>query len=58
MKISMRKFICRFLKNRSGVTGIEYGLIASLVAITIVGAATRIGTAELSVTFTKINAAF
>jgi pilus assembly protein Flp/PilA len=58
MKMSMRKFICRFLKSRSGVTAIEYGLIASLIAVTIVGAVSRIGTTELSSTFAKINAAF
>ena len=58
MKISMRTFIRRFVKSRGGVTSIEYALIASLVAITIVGAATRIGAAELQVTFAKINAAF
>ena len=58
MKISMRTFIRRLAKCRSGVTSIEYAMIASLVAITIVGAATRIGSAELQVTFAKINAAF
>ena len=56
MKMSMRAFIRSFMKNRSGVTGIEYGLIASLVAITIVGAVSHIGQAELSTTFAKVNA--
>jgi len=57
-KIAMRKFASFFFKSRSGVTSIEYGLIASLVAITIVGAVSRIGAAELETTFAKINAAF
>jgi len=58
MKISMRKFIYRFLQSQSGTTAIEYGLIASLVAITIVGGLSRIGNTELSVTFARVNAAF
>jgi pilus assembly protein Flp/PilA len=56
MKISMRAFIRSFIKDRSGVTGIEYGLIASLVAITIVGAVSNIGQTELKTTFVKVNA--
>jgi len=56
--MSMRKFICRVLKTQIGTTSIEYGLIGRLIAITIVGAVSNIGATELSVTFTKVNAAF
>ena len=34
----MKKLFVRFLKDQSGVTAIEYGLIAGLVAVTIIGA--------------------
>ncbi|HEX3701195.1 MAG TPA: Flp family type IVb pilin [Phenylobacterium sp.] len=31
----MSKFVSRFLKDQSGATAIEYGLIAALVAVAI-----------------------
>ncbi|MNJ01558.1 Flp/Fap pilin component [compost metagenome] len=34
----MRRFIGRFLRNESGATAIEYGLIAGLVFLAIVAA--------------------
>lgn len=34
----------RFLKDRKGATAIEYGLIAMLIAVAIVGSATQVGT--------------
>lgn len=33
----------KFLKNESGATAIEYALIASLIAMSIIGGATVIG---------------
>jgi pilus assembly protein Flp/PilA len=42
-----------FLSNQSGVTAIEYGLIAALVGVAIVAGATSLGT-TLSSTFTNI----
>ena len=36
--------ISRFLKNESGATAIEYGLIAGLISIVIIGAVTSLGT--------------
>lgn len=35
--------VIQFLKDEDGVTAIEYGLIASLVAVAIVGGATALG---------------
>ena len=32
----MSKFVTRFLKNESGATAIEYGLIAALIAVVLV----------------------
>ena len=46
----MGKFILNFIRNESGVTAIEYGLIASLISIGIVAAVTSIGS-DLKTTF-------
>jgi len=45
----------RFAKNESGATAIEYGLIAALIAVVIIGAVTAVGT-SLSTTFTAVAA--
>ena len=50
----MSKFVSRFLKDESGATAIEYGLIAALIAAVIVTAVTNIGS-KLNTTFTGIN---
>jgi len=39
----MRKFIKTFARDESGATAIEYALIAALIAVAIVGAATTLG---------------
>lgn len=39
----MTQFLNRFLKDESGATAIEYGLIAALISITIISAASAIG---------------
>jgi pilus assembly protein Flp/PilA len=44
----------RFIKNQSGATAIEYGLIAALIAVVIIGAVTAVGT-SLSTTFTTVS---
>lgn len=36
--------IKRFLKDETGTTAIEYGLIAMLIAIAVIGGATQVGT--------------
>lgn len=43
----------RFLKDEEGVTAIEYGLIAALIAVVIIGAVTAVGT-DLDATFDKV----
>jgi pilus assembly protein Flp/PilA len=48
------KTIARFLKNEDGATAIEYGLIAALIAVVIIGAVTAVGT-NLSTTFTNVS---
>ena len=39
----MSKIVSRFVKDESGATAIEYGLIAALIAVAIIGGATAIG---------------
>ena len=51
----MRSMI-RFLKQDEGATAIEYGLIASLIAVAIVGILLALGP-TLNTTFTKVNTA-
>ncbi len=38
------KKLMRFLKDEDGVTAIEYGLIAALIAVVIIVAVTLVGT--------------
>ena len=40
----MTKFITKFVKDESGATAIEYGLIAALIAVVIITAVTTLGT--------------
>ena len=51
----MFRLISRFVSDESGVTAIEYGLIASLIAVVIIGAVGLVGT-QLSATFQTIQA--
>jgi pilus assembly protein Flp/PilA len=50
----MTKFVERFLKDESGATAIDYGLIAALIAVVIVTAVTTIGT-RLNTKFTAVG---
>ncbi|WP_018688862.1 Flp family type IVb pilin [Ahrensia kielensis] len=45
--------LTRFLKDESGATAIEYGLIAALIAVAIIAGATSLGS-ELNVKFNSI----
>ena len=47
-------FLAKFVRNESGATAIEYGLIAALISIVIVGALTTIGT-NLNTGFTAVG---
>jgi pilus assembly protein Flp/PilA len=47
--------IHKFLKDRSGVTAIEYGLIAGLIAVVIIAVVTTIGT-DLTNLFNDVSA--
>ena len=48
------KLVARFLKNESGATAIEYGLIAALISVAIIGGATAVG-GGVNNTFTNIK---
>ena len=39
----MSKFVTRFLKDESGATAIEYGLIAALIAVVLIGSLKMVG---------------
>ena len=49
----MRKIVNRFAKDESGATAIEYGLIAALISVVIIGVLTTIGT-NLEAKFNEI----
>jgi len=49
----MYKIFNKFIKDESGATAIEYGLIAALIAVVIIGAVTAVGT-NLQGTFNNI----
>jgi pilus assembly protein Flp/PilA len=51
----MKTLFQRFAKDESGVTAIEYGLIAALIAVVIITAVTSVGT-TLSGTFNTVAA--
>jgi pilus assembly protein Flp/PilA len=53
---SMSRFITSFLKNESGATAIEYGLIAGLIAVAIIVTVTTTGGA-VSTTFGTVAGA-
>jgi len=51
----MTKIFARFVKDESGATAIEYGLIASLIAVAAIVAMTTVGT-KLQSTFSNVSA--
>lgn len=52
----MTKLIARFRKNESGATAIEYGLIAALISVAIIGGASTLGT-DIAQKFRDISTA-
>lgn len=46
--------ISRFVRDESGATAIEYGLIAALIAVVIITGVTAVGT-QLSSLFTTLS---
>jgi len=50
----MSGILSRFVRDKSGATAIEYGLIAALIAVVIIGAVSTVGT-KLSTTFNTVS---
>jgi pilus assembly protein Flp/PilA len=50
----MKNIVARFVKCESGATAIEYGLIAALIGVVVIGAVTAVGT-EVKGTFEDIK---
>ena len=50
----MKSIFSRFAHDESGATAIEYGLIAALISVVIIGAITAVGT-KLSTTFNSVS---
>jgi pilus assembly protein Flp/PilA len=51
---SMKGLFTRFVNDEAGATAIEYGLIAALISVAIIGAATTLGT-KLGSTFDSVS---
>jgi len=49
----MKTLLARFVRDESGVTAIEYGLIAALISVVIITAAAAVGT-QLAAVFNNI----
>ena len=49
----MRPLLHRFIGDKSGVTAIEYGLIASLIAVATIAAVSTLAT-NLTTVFTQV----
>jgi len=50
----MSKLVLQFLKNESGATAIEYGLIAPGISVAIIAVVNGLGT-QLNATFNTIS---
>ena len=50
----MKALVSRFLKDESGATAIEYGLIAALIAVAVIGGVSQLGSSA-NATFTTIS---
>ncbi|HEX7724988.1 MAG TPA: Flp family type IVb pilin, partial [Rhizomicrobium sp.] len=54
MEASMKNLVSRFVRDESGATAIEYGLIAAGIAVVIITAVNALGT-KLTSTFTNVT---
>jgi pilus assembly protein Flp/PilA len=54
MELPMKNLIARFVKDESGATAIEYGLIAAGISLAIIAVVNGLGT-NLNAKFTSIN---
>ena len=54
MELQMKNLFVRFVKNESGATAIEYGLIAAGISVAIIAVVNGLGT-KLTETFTTVT---
>jgi pilus assembly protein Flp/PilA len=54
MELPMKNLIARFVKDESGATAIEYGLIAAGISLAIIAVVNGLGT-NLSTKFASVN---
>ena len=52
----MKNLVTRFVKDESGATAIEYGLIAAGISVAIISVVQGLGT-KLNATFTSVQTA-
>lgn len=50
----MSKFVTRFVRDESGATAIEYGLIAALIAVVLISGLQVLG-GKIGTTFNKVG---
>jgi pilus assembly protein Flp/PilA len=50
----MSRFLVRFVKDQSGATAIEYGLIAAGIAVAIIAVVNGLGS-QLTTTFSSVS---
>ncbi|THK36263.1 Flp family type IVb pilin [Ensifer sp. MPMI2T] len=50
----MKTIFCRLMKDESGATAIEYGLIAALISVALIAGATSLGN-SLDTTFNGLG---
>jgi pilus assembly protein Flp/PilA len=56
MELNMKSLVKRFVKDESGATAIEYGLIAAGISVAIIAAVQGLGS-KVSGTFTTVSTA-
>lgn len=56
MELTMTNLVTRFLKDESGATAIEYGLVAAGISVAIIAVVQSLGS-RLNATFITIQAA-
>jgi pilus assembly protein Flp/PilA len=53
-EVIMKNLFARFISNESGATAIEYGLIAALISVVMVGVLVTLGP-QIRDTFTEVQ---
>jgi pilus assembly protein Flp/PilA len=56
MELKMTNLVTRFVKDESGATAIEYGLIAAGISVAIIAVVQGLGT-KLNTTFNNVQSA-